>query len=31
MLLPLAAPVLGIGICDSSSALYFADRRMKVA
>jgi phosphatidylcholine synthase len=28
MLLPLAAPVLGIGIV-VSSALYFADRRMK--
>jgi phosphatidylcholine synthase len=30
MLLPLAAPVLGIGIV-VSSALYFADRRMKAA
>ena len=30
MLLPLAAPVLGIGIV-TSSALYFADRRMKAA
>jgi phosphatidylcholine synthase len=30
MLLPLAAPVLGIGIV-VSSALYFADRRMKTA
>lgn len=30
MLLPLAAPVLGIGIM-VSSALYFADRRMKAA
>lgn len=29
MLLPLAAPILGIGIV-VSSALYFADRRMKV-
>jgi phosphatidylcholine synthase len=30
MLLPLAAPILGIGIV-TSSALYFADRRMKAA
>jgi phosphatidylcholine synthase len=30
MLLPLAAPVLGIGVV-VSSALYFADRRMKAA
>jgi len=30
MLLPLAAPILGIGIV-VSSALYFADRRMKAA
>src|SRR6266403_2344550 len=30
MLLPLAAPLLGIGIA-VSGALYFADRRMKVA
>src|ERR1700726_3486196 len=30
MLLPLAAPILGIGIV-ASSALYFADRRMKAA
>jgi len=30
LLLPLAAPVLGIGIV-VSSALYFADRRMKAA
>ena len=30
MLLPLAAPFLGIGIV-ASSALYFADRRMKTA
>ena len=30
MLLPLAAPLLGIGIV-TSSALYFADRRMKAA
>ncbi|ABD88168.1 phosphatidylcholine synthase [Rhodopseudomonas palustris] len=30
MLLPLAAPLLGIGIV-MSSALYFADRRMKTA
>ena len=30
MLLPLAAPLLGIGIV-TSSALYFADRRMKSA
>ena len=30
LLLPLAAPVLGIGIV-ISSALYFADRRMKVS
>ena len=29
LLLPLAAPLLGIGIV-VSSALYFADRRMKV-
>jgi phosphatidylcholine synthase len=30
MLLPMAAPLLGIGIV-TSSALYFADRRMKAA
>jgi phosphatidylcholine synthase len=30
MLLPLAAPILGVGIV-VSSALYFADRRMKAA
>ena len=30
MLLPLAAPLLGIGVC-VSGALYFADRRMKTA
>jgi phosphatidylcholine synthase len=30
MLLPLAAPLLGVGIC-VSGALYFADRRMKTA
>ena len=30
MLLPLAAPLLGVGIV-ASSALYFADRRMKAA
>jgi len=30
ILLPLAAPILGIGIV-TSSALYFADRRMKAA
>src|SRR6476620_9114079 len=30
MLLPLAAPILGIGIV-ASSALYFADRRMEAA
>lgn len=30
MLLPLAAPLLGIGVC-VTGALYFADRRMKTA
>jgi phosphatidylcholine synthase len=30
MLLPLAAPLLGVGVC-VSGALYFADRRMKTA